>query len=276
MGTHPIFESDFDCLTEMPLSLFIGAGGVSLAPLVSMFVIFVAPSYVRIIFWICGAFFWLLSLLGTAIVWNIWYACTKSNPDLNEDLKFGAIFGVFVQEAVRVAGLYGLRKLITLMETKGRQSVDSLAMSGSSGYFVAGLGYGSLATLFHMMNVLAASLGPGSPGLEINGISNGNQNLYFTSAFFAAALTLNHVAWTVIAGVAIELGNSNRSKGLIAFILVAHFLCTGTSLLNNTGPVWPAMVTTWLSVFGSGLLAMSESGFKGFLNTMHMTARSEL
>ena len=97
------------------------------------------------------------------------------------------------------------------------------------------------------------------------------------SAFFAAALTLNHVAWTVIAGVAIELGNSKRSKGLIAFILIAHFLCTGTSLLNNTGmkfkhnpqlnqfiigPVWPAMVTTWLSVFGSGLLAMSESGFK--------------
>ena len=81
----------------MPLSLFIGAGGVSLAPLVSMFVIFIAPSHVRIIFWICGAFFWLLSLLGTAIVWNIWYACTKSNPDLNEDLKFGAIFGVFIQ-----------------------------------------------------------------------------------------------------------------------------------------------------------------------------------
>ena len=62
-----------------------------------MFVIFIAPSHVRIIFWICGAFFWLLSLLGTAIVWNIWYACTKSNPDLNDDLKFGAIFGVFVQ-----------------------------------------------------------------------------------------------------------------------------------------------------------------------------------
>ena len=93
------------------------------------------------------------------------------------------------QEAVRVAGLYGLRKLITLMETKGRQSVDrfytlffyaitkfSLAMSGSSGYFVAGLGYGSLATLFHMMNVLAASLGPGSPGLP----DGSNQNLYFT------------------------------------------------------------------------------------------------
>merc|ERR1711892_1421993 len=83
MGTHPIFESDFDCLTEynfkMPLSLFIGAGGVSLAPLISMFVIFIAPSHVRIIFWICGAFFWLLSLLGTAILWNIWYACTKSN-----------------------------------------------------------------------------------------------------------------------------------------------------------------------------------------------------
>ena len=51
----------------MPLSLFIGAGGVSLAPLISMFVIFIAPSHVRIIFWICGAFFWLLSLLGTGL-----------------------------------------------------------------------------------------------------------------------------------------------------------------------------------------------------------------
>jgi len=261
----------------MPL-MFIGAGGISLSPLIALFTIFIAPSYVRIIFWIVGAFCWLLSLLLTASIWQIWYVSTKSNPDLNDNLVFGALLGVIIQEVVRVLALWGLSKVVKLLESRGSigRGNDSLDMSGSAGYFVIGLGFGSLATLFHMMNVLAASLGPGSPGLEINGISNGNQNLYFTSAFFAAALTLNHVAWTVIAGVAIELGNSNRSKGLIAFILIAHFLCTGTSLLNNTGPVWPAMVTTWLSVFGSGLLAMSESGFKGFLNTMHMTARSEL
>merc|ERR1711892_1620051 len=173
MGTHPIFESDFDCLTEynfkMPLSLFIGAGGVSLAPLISMFVIFIAPSHVRIIFWICGAFFWLLSLLGTAILWNIWYACTKSNDQLNNDLKFGAIIGVFIQEVVRVLGLYGLRKVINLMETRGRQSPESLAMSGSSGYFVS-------------------------------------------------ALTLNHAAWSVISGVAIEMGLDSKKIKISDFL----------------------------------------------------------
>jgi len=263
MGTHPIFESDFDCLTEfnfkMPLSLFIGAGGVSLAPLISMFVIFIAPSHVRIIFWICGAFFWLLSLLGTAILWNIWYACTKSNDQLNNDLKFGAIIGVFIQEVVRVLGLYGLRKVINLMETRGRQSPESLAMSGSSGYFVAGLGFGSLATLFHMMNVLAASLGPGSPGLP----DGSNQNLYFTSAFFASALTLNHAAWSVISGVAIEMGlDSKKSKLMIFYVTVAHLLCTGTSLMNNEGYIWPAMTTAWISVAASGIVALRESGLK--------------
>ena len=56
-----------------------------------------------------------------------------------------------------------------------------------------GLGFGSLATLFHMMNVLAASLGPGSPGLEINGISNGNQNLYFTR--FVKSMTHKHESY---------------------------------------------------------------------------------
>lgn len=248
----------------MPLSLFIGAGGISLSPLIALFVIFIAPSYVRIIFWIVGGFCWLLSLFATSIVWFIWYGATKGNPELNDDLKFGALMGVIIQEGMRFIGLMGLRKIVKLLETRpvARGGGDSFDMSGSTGYFVTGLGFGSLATLFHMMNILAASLGPGSPGLEIEGIENANQNLYFTSAFFSSAMTLNHCAWTVICGASIELGNSKKSKLLIVYIVVAHLLCTGTTLLNNSGLIWPAMTTTWISVVASGLLALSESGFK--------------
>ena len=88
---------------------------------------------------------------------------------------------------MRIVGLIGLRKIVKLLESRPMSNGgsrggngDSFDMSGSAGYFVTGLGFGSLATLFHMMNILAASLGPGSPGLEINGITNANTNLYFT------------------------------------------------------------------------------------------------
>ena len=83
---------------------------------------------------------------------------------------------------MRIVALWGLRKVVKLLETRpvARGGADSFDMSGSAGYFVTGLGFGSLATLFHMMNVLAASLGPGAPGLEIDGNENGNPNLYFT------------------------------------------------------------------------------------------------
>ena len=104
----------------------------------------------------------------------------------------------------------------------------------------------------------------------------------------------------MICGTAVELGNSKKSKLLVGFVLVAHLLCTGTSLLNNSGniiyyentyrnlaiklflirllfneilkhlintkiflgTIWPAMTITWFSVFSSGLLAFRESGFK--------------
>ena len=40
---------------------------------------------------------WLLSLLLTASIWQIWYVSTKSNPDLNDNLVFGALLGVIIQ-----------------------------------------------------------------------------------------------------------------------------------------------------------------------------------
>jgi hypothetical protein len=61
-----------------------------------------------------------------------------------------------------------------------QRGTDRFGMSGSVGHFVIGLGYGTLACLFHMMNVLAASLGPGSPGIEIDGVTHGQPSLYLT------------------------------------------------------------------------------------------------
>ena len=68
----------------------------------------------------------------------------------------------------------------TLEAMPSQRGTDRFGMSGSVGHFVMGLGFGSLACLFHMMNILAASLGPGSPGIEIDGLSHGSPSLYLT------------------------------------------------------------------------------------------------
>jgi len=255
----------------MPLSLFIGASGVSLAPLLSLFVIFVAPNNIRVLFWISGAFCWLVSLLIASLIWLIWYAATSGNDALHNDLTFGAFIAVICQELVRIFSLWGLAKVVSTLEAMPSQrGTDRFGMSGSMGHFVMGLGFGSLACLFHMMNILAASLGPGSPGIiEVDGVSVGNPSLYLTSAFFSSGLTLNHCAWSVLAGSALSKGIKNHWY-LVAYIFVAHFVCTGTSLYNQSGVLWPAMSSMWLSVGISGALAFKEAGFKGF-STIQMT-----
>ena len=112
--------------------------------------------------------------------------------------------------------------------------------------------------------------------------------MWHFSAFFSSALTLNHCAWTVLAGSALSKGLKSQWF-LVAYIFVAHFVCTGTSLYNQTGEcflfnyyfiilnffiarilkfhlgtIWPAMASTWLSVLVSGSLAFKEAGFKVF------------
>jgi len=81
------------------------------------------------------------------------------------------------QEVIRLLSLWGLAKVVSTLESiPSQRGTDRFGMSGSVGHFVMGLGFGSLACLFHMMNILAASIGPGSPGIK----ESGNPSLYLT------------------------------------------------------------------------------------------------
>ena len=83
---------------------------------------------------------------------------------------------------MRILSLWALAKVVSTLESMPTQrGTDRFGMSGSVGHFVLGLGFGSLACLFHMMNILAASLGPGSPGIEmIDAPERGSPSLYLS------------------------------------------------------------------------------------------------
>ncbi|CAG5098512.1 Oidioi.mRNA.OKI2018_I69.XSR.g15738.t1.cds [Oikopleura dioica] len=246
----------------MSFRLFLGVLGVALAPLLSMFTIFIAPNSIRVLFWIFGGFCWLVSLLVGSLFWIIWYSATPSGSALQDDLTFAALISVFVQEGFRLLSLWGLANAVQRLESINIRGSARSGMSGSSGQFVLGLGFGTISCLFHSMNVMAAALGPGSPGLEIDGVSHGSPSFYITGAFLSAALTFNHCSWTVILGSSLNKGLKN-SWHLPVFVVIAHLLTTGTSLFNDQGSIWPCMISSWVVVIASGAFAFREAGLKG-------------
>lgn len=73
---------------------FFGCAFLAFGPPLAMFTLTVSSEPMRIIILIASAFFWLISLLLSSI---LWYAVVP----LQNDLAFGLVFSVLFQEAFR-------------------------------------------------------------------------------------------------------------------------------------------------------------------------------
>ncbi|PAA52774.1 hypothetical protein BOX15_Mlig026367g1, partial [Macrostomum lignano] len=87
----------------MTLMEFFGCSLVAFSPVLVMFAFTVASNPLKIIILTCSSFFWLLSLLLSAVVW---YAIVP----LRGYLAFGMVVSVIFQEMIRVALYYLLKK----------------------------------------------------------------------------------------------------------------------------------------------------------------------
>ncbi|XP_053145767.1 gamma-secretase subunit Aph-1b-like isoform X4 [Hemicordylus capensis] len=98
----------------MTLPVFFGCACIAFGPALSLFLLTVVAEPLRIIILIAGAFFWLVSLLLSSLVWFI--AVKASDPSdeaLQKGLLIsGVIFSVLLQEAFRFLYYKLLRKAI--------------------------------------------------------------------------------------------------------------------------------------------------------------------
>lgn len=211
-----------------------------------MFAITVARDPIRIIILITAAFFWLLALLLSSI---LWFAAVP----LRKELAFGVVFSVFFQEAFRYLFYKILRKAEVGLKKVTEVGSDgaSVSTSRTTLSYVAGLGFGIMSGVFSLLNVLADATGPGTVGLH-----GGSPYFFVTSALTTQAFVLLHTFWGVVSFHALDHGR----WPLVGFVLGCHLTASTLTLLNPKGLYVASLVPIYLLLVISGALAFHAAG----------------
>uniref|UniRef100_A0A915JN23 Gamma-secretase subunit Aph-1 n=1 Tax=Romanomermis culicivorax TaxID=13658 RepID=A0A915JN23_ROMCU len=198
----------------------------------SLFVFFIACDPLRVIICVAGAFFWLLSLLVSSL---LWFAMVP----LRQSLIFGLLESVFFQEIFRYL-YYSLLKKAELgldkLSAKGMhiEGVHSLKNAKHTTALVVGLGFGVISGAFSLINVLADGSGPGTLGLPTAlGLSQhyATYTFFVTSSLLGAAIILLHIAWNVL----FWHGLDQKNYYMAGAVVVDHFAVSLVTLCNSYG-----------------------------------------
>ncbi|XP_077202807.1 gamma-secretase subunit APH-1A-like isoform X2 [Paroedura picta] len=160
----------------MTLAVFFGCAFVAFGPALALFLLTVAADPLRIIILIAGAFFWLVSLLLSSL---LWFVAVKASDVGDEALQkglliVGVVFSVLLQEAFRLLYYKLLRKAIEGLVALSEDGCCPVSIQQMA--YVAGLGFGLMSGAFSMINLLADAVGPGTVGIH------GDSQLYFLTS----------------------------------------------------------------------------------------------
>uniref|UniRef100_A0A8D0TXW9 Gamma-secretase subunit APH-1 n=1 Tax=Sus scrofa TaxID=9823 RepID=A0A8D0TXW9_PIG len=149
----------------MTAAVFFGCAFIAFGPALALYVFTIATEPLRIILLIIGAFFWLVSLLLSSLVWFMATTITDNKDERVQKylLIFGVLVSVLIQETFRFAYYKLLKKA-----SEGLKSLnpDETAPSMRLLAYVSGLGFGIMSGVFSFVNTLSDSLGPGTVGIH--------------------------------------------------------------------------------------------------------------
>merc|ERR1711936_1458023 len=229
---------------KMTVIAFFSCALTAYSPALALFTVTIAKDPVRVIILILSAFFWLLSLLFSSILWS-------AVVPLREKLAFGLVFSIFFQELFRY-GLYlllskadaYLKKLTENEETQIFANKHILA-------YVVGLGFGMMSGAFSLVNVLADSVGPGTVGFN-----NEPQDFFMISSLLCMAMILLHTFWGVIA---FDAWDQRKWLNLV-YVWASHLTVSCLTLLNEKQHYWASAIPMYVCLIVSGLIAFQVCG----------------
>jgi len=210
----------------MALMEFFGCLFLAFGPPFCMFVITVAKDPIRVIVLVTSAFFWLISLLFSAL---LWFAVVP----LRDQLGFALFFSVLFQELFRYLFYLfikkaekGLAKVQQDVSGRNNMQFDSRVIS-----YVSGLGFGIISGAFSMVNVLGDMTGPGTVGIK-----GDSQTFFLVSALMTLCFILLHTCWSIILYLSLSMhhGKSLHLWMSISFVVVSHMFVSGLSMLNDS------------------------------------------
>merc|ERR1711935_1093548 len=192
------------------------------SPALALFTVTIAKDPVRVIILILSAFFWLLPLLFSSILWS-------AVVPLKQKLAFGLVFSIFFQELFRYE-IYANKHILS---------------------YVVGLGFGMMSGVFSLVNVLADSVGPGTVGFN-----DEPQDFFMISSLLCMAMILLHTFWGVIA---FDAWDQRKWLNLI-YVWASHLTVSCLTLLNEKQHYWASAIPMYACLFASGLIAFRVTG----------------
>lgn len=237
----------------MTLIEFVGCSLVAFGPSLSMFVVTIANCPIRVIIFITAAFFWLVSLLISSVLWHIATAAISSSILQSSYLAFGVVEAVLFQELFRF-GFYkilrkaevGLKK-VTEVGTDGSVVTDSRQTLA----YVSGLGFGVMSGGFSLLNILADLTGPATVGL-----GSQPENFVLISSLTTCLFIFLNTFWGVLLFHAFDVQN----KVMIFAVIFTHLTCSLLTLLNPEGIYLGSLLPILVLTIICGAMAFHYSG----------------
>lgn len=228
----------------MTVMEFWGCTFLAFGPPFAMFLFTIAKDPIRIIILIASAFFWLLSLLLSSL---LWFAVVP----LQKQLAFGLVFSVLFQELFRYLIYLLLRKAEGGLKKLSDSSTLQLIENKHILAYVAGLGFGIISGAFSLLNVLADALGPATMGLK-----SGSSLFFITSASTALCFILLHTFWGIIFFSAAD----KKDYKLIAYVVGSHMLVSCLTLCNYYEMYAASLVPAYAVLLLTSVLAYRVVG----------------
>ncbi|KAG0720592.1 Gamma-secretase subunit Aph-1 [Chionoecetes opilio] len=236
----------------MTVAEFFGCGLIAFGPPASMFALTIAKDPIRTIMLVASAFFWLLALLFSSILYI-------AVVQLQDKLAFGLVFSVLFQELFRFLWFLLIQKAEGGLKKVSDGNVQIVENKNILAY-VSGLGFGIISGAFSLVNVLADMTGPGTIGLK-----NDPHNFFVASAVTSLAFILLHVFWGILFFNALH----RRNYLQLAYVVLCHLLASCITLLNPRYSI--TLPTVWILTVLSGVLAFIVAG--GSLRTIKAAFR---
>jgi anterior pharynx defective protein 1 len=218
----------------------------------SMFIFTIAHHPFRVIISMTSAFFWLMSLLVSSL---LWFAIVP----LRNELAFAVPFAVVFQEIFRYLFYRMIKKAEFALQKVQMQELTEKGMvfDRFAVAYAAGYGFGLISGTFAIVNVLSDMIGPGTIG-----IFGHSQDFFIATAFLTLCIILLNTFWGVIFFTSLDKGGIHKILGP-TIVILTHMLFSCITLVNRTStPIYSiSLVIGYILLVGMIFYTIYLRGF---------------
>ncbi|KAG1139070.1 hypothetical protein G6F37_008933 [Rhizopus arrhizus] len=202
----------------MTLYTFFGCLLFAYGPILSIFLLSIAPNAQYVLLTVSSAFFCLIALLISSVIWYF----SKTNNYIS------IVYSIAIQEICRW-GFY----LMTHKAEKGLNSISANPNSPLNKHvfsFVFGYGYALTNASVGYISLLVESIGPGVMMCP----SCPQASLYFIYAITTTLFSLLHIGWMMIACEGYSEIPQKKGYFKVIWVILSHYGASFATTLNSS------------------------------------------